>query len=642
MGKKTLLILFGVCAVILSVLLLAPVFFNVDKILKPHIEKLIAQHLDVEARIGHLSLSLWGKVKVQVMGFELIDKQTQQSVFKVDEAHIEAPLMPLLDKTADLKFVTLQPRVTVVKEKTGGLNWARLVKSETANAAEKTGAPDDPTTFIPTGWTVHASIQVENANIFYKDLVAGTDTQVKDLDFLLADFSMDKAFDFKLTARLSLKMESAELDGPATVDGSLKFIKHGESIEGAELNTKVNLDKVKLKTAAFEKKQGEALNFSAVGSVLKNSARLKLDSNIESLVSKTNIDIRSFSPTVATFIFNAAKVDLDQLLRLEEQSGVAEAAPGAPSLPTSPSAKKASRKAAKASTTNVTGEVSVGEVIAKKVSLKGVTAKIHVSENGLEIKESHFKVFKGSYSGSISLQLRPLENKVSMRGKVSDIDINEAVVSQMPEFKDSIKGRLTSDYSFTTLGTGVDAYKKNLTGSGFFNLREGSWSALYGLKMLAEKLSSIPMLKDKVSGLKVGDKIETGRSNFRVGNGKIVLSETVLDMKDSRATVSGGGEIGFDKQLRFKGMLLVPLGSPPPALRSADGRAKLPFEFSGAINGPSVNWNVTTDAVAKAYLRQEGEKLLDQVKDSIKDENLKKILEQAPEGLDKLLKEIKF
>src|SRR4051812_16153775 len=111
MVKALLVIIFGVLALIVSAVLLIPVFFDANKHVKPYIEKAISQNLNVDAKIGRLSISLWGKGRVQVLGLELVDRRNSQSVFKVDDAVLEAPLLPILSKVLDLQFVARQPEI---------------------------------------------------------------------------------------------------------------------------------------------------------------------------------------------------------------------------------------------------------------------------------------------------------------------------------------------------------------------------------------------------------------------------------------------------------------------------------------------------------------------------------------------------
>jgi hypothetical protein len=590
--KKLFLLVFVLAAFVVSVLLLLPVFFNADEIVKPYVEKAITKNLDADAKIGHLSLSLWGKLAVHIQGIEITDKKTGAVVFKVADAALEAPLAPLFDKFLNVSFVAHEPQVKLVMEKSGKLNLVRMMRSSPQAGAQASSSSSGSSAL--KGYRVAVTTKILDADISYRDQAKGTETKFRNLDFIVSDFSLTEPFGYSLAAHLDGAVPGWTITGPAVLDGTMQIQSKGGAFEGISTTAKASLDKMSIKGASFQKSAGEPLNFGVVGTVTTTSAHLKIASNVESLAAKTTVNVKRFSPLDVSLEINAPKLDFEKLFKLN-------------------------------------------------LKLTDVYASVHATPSTVEVKDSRFKVFKGGYSGSLVMNMAGGSNKLAMKGKVAGIDVNEAITSQMPEFKDTLVGNLDSDYHITTSGRSSEEYKKNLAGSGFLTLKNGSWSALYALKRIGEKLSAIPGAKDKIGDLKVGDKIQTGKSNFKIANQNIVLSNTVLDMKDSRATVTGGGNVGFNKQMRFSGFLLAPLGNPPAALRNSDGRAKIPFEIAGAVNGPSPDWNVTTNAVAKAYLKQEGEKMLNQVKDRIKDENVKKIIEKAaPGGLDKLLKDIKL
>jgi uncharacterized protein involved in outer membrane biogenesis len=593
--KKLFIILFALLCLAASIVLLLPVFFDANKYIKPYVERAIASKLDVEPHLGRFSVSLWGKLAVNVAGVDLIDKQTKKSVFKVADASIELPIPPLFNKIADVTVFVREPQISAIKLRGGQLNFMRLLKSsQSTGSGEAPPAAAAPLALLKD-FKISITTAIEDAKINYRDEVTGEVTTLSNFDFLVKDFSLDEPFKYKITARLNSSQGGMHVSGPAEVAGTIRILKNSGEISGIDTAGKINLDSLELGNGSFEKQKGEPLNFAVAGTIFLNHANVKIDSNVESIRAKTEIDIKSYSPFDSVATIRAPKIDLEALMKMN----------------------------AKLTDVNVEARITPTEV---------------------QVRESRLKVFKGEYSGTMNMNYKLSAKTFSMKGKISGIDVNEAITSQAPDLKNSLVGSLNADFSLKSSGAAAADYKKNLTGEGVFTLKDGSWSALYALKMIGEKLAGIPGAKERIGDLKVGDKIQTGKSNFKIANQNIQLWSTIIDMKDTKATVIGGGDVGFNKQLKFKGFLIAPLGSPPPELKNSDGRAKIPFEVSGAVNSPNVNWNVTTDAVAKAYLKQEGGKALEKlIKDNIQDENIKKIIEKAaPEGLDKLLKDIKL
>lgn len=592
MIKKFFILAFIFLCLLASAVLLFPVFFDANKHIKPYVEKAIAEKLDVEPRLGRFSISVWGKLAINVAGVDLVDRQTKKSVFKVAEAAIEVPIPPLFGKLADVIVVVREPQISAIKMRGGQFNFMRLLKSGSSETSTESPPAAAAPLAVLKDFKISVTTAIEDAKIEYRDEASGEVTTLSNFDFLIKDFSLEEPFQYKITSRLNSTLGGMNVSGPAEIGGSVKFLKNGGEIIGADTTGKIDLDSLAMGNGSFEKLKGEPLNFDVVGSLFLDHAKIKIDSNVEAVRAKADIDVKSYSPLDVVANLRSQKIDLDALMQMN-------------------------------------------------VKLTDLSVDARVTPTEIQVRESRFKVFKGEYSGNMTMNYKSPTKNLSMKGKISGIDVNEAITSQSADLKNSLVGSLNADFNIKSSGPD---FKKNLTGEGFFTLKDGTWSALYVLKMIGEKLSAIPGAKERIGDLKVGDKIQTGKSNFKIANQNIQLFNTIIDMKDTKATVTGGGDVGFNKQLKFKGLLLAPLGSPPPELRNPDGRVRIPIEISGAVNSPNVNWSVTTDAVAKAYLKQEGQKALENlIKDNIKDENLKKIIEKAaPEGLDKLLKDIKL
>src|SRR5262245_40667490 len=141
MLKKLLLVLFIPGSIIVSVFFLIPVFFDANKHVKPYVEKAISQYLDVEPHLGSFSVTIWGKIAVHVAGVDLVDKQTNKSIFKVQDAEFSVPLAPLLTKSIDVTFVAKSPDIKAISARDGKINFVRLMKTQASTESTDTSAP---------------------------------------------------------------------------------------------------------------------------------------------------------------------------------------------------------------------------------------------------------------------------------------------------------------------------------------------------------------------------------------------------------------------------------------------------------------------------------------------------------------------
>jgi len=84
MGKKILMIVGGLFALLLVAMIAIPFFVDVDKY-RPQIVSKANEYLNGKLEVGKLSLSLWGQIKVKIDGLSLSDPKGTK-VFGVQDA----------------------------------------------------------------------------------------------------------------------------------------------------------------------------------------------------------------------------------------------------------------------------------------------------------------------------------------------------------------------------------------------------------------------------------------------------------------------------------------------------------------------------------------------------------------------------
>ncbi len=294
------------------------------------------------------------------------------------------------------------------------------------------------------------------------------------------------------------------------------------------------------------------------------------------------------------------------------------------------------------------GITNFKKLVMRKAELTDFNSEAEFKSLVLNLKKAELRAFSGRGTASVVTDFNAKDPSYKIQGQVDSMDVNAAISNQFPDLKDSLKGLLSGKMNISGSGSKLSEVKRNLVGSGDVQIDKGSWSALAGLKMLAEKLSSIPGAKDKVAGVVIADRFKTAKSKFTIREGKIFLENAEADMEGSKTTLYPTGWVSFEKTLDIQGQILAPVQNPPADLRAGDGRAKIPFpHLTGSVTGPNADFDPTLKALAQAYVKDEGAKAVSQglqkLKENVKDENVKKILEGVDEQKVKdLLKGIKF
>ncbi len=227
---KKLLIGTGVFfATILLAILVIPLVVNVDSY-RPQIVEMANQHLNGKLVIGKLSLSLWGKIEIDIDGIILTDGSGEQLV-AVKDTYAHISLLSFLKGQPRLIFRMDRPEIKIVKDKTGKLNLLNLLKPANPSAvpAGEAAAPapapaaDGKKQDIPMIALIAAAgvdVDLTNAQLSFRDLSSGFSQDVKDFNLLIQDISMSRPMKVASNADIKTKVgESMNISGPFKLDG---------------------------------------------------------------------------------------------------------------------------------------------------------------------------------------------------------------------------------------------------------------------------------------------------------------------------------------------------------------------------------------------------------------------------------------
>lgn len=272
----------------------------------------------------------------------------------------------------------------------------------------------------------------------------------------------------------------------------------------------------------------------------------------------------------------------------------------------------------------------------KPVEIKNLQIAAEVKGQEAKLNTLSFGLFDGEVKGSGKLvagsDAPPFNGDVTIQG----LQLGPAL-STVAETPVSVSGTADADLSVQGRGFSMPDLTKALQGNGHLAVKDGK---IQGVNLLREVVSAL-----KVAGISIEDPnatvFSTIETDLTIKQGVLSLRNLLMDSHDFQAT--GGGTIGFDKQLN----LLVNLNlsqevsqklsgaSPVVKVAMKDGRLSLPLTITGTAQAPVYGVDVKglTGKVQEQVKKKVEEAVGGLLKGTTKPEDLKKEGQELLKGL---------
>ena len=281
---KKLGIIIGILfALLIAIIVIVPLVVDVDQY-RPQIQTAANERINGNLKLGKLALSLWGQIRVEVQGVQLLDSGGNE-VVAVKDAFFHVPFFSLISGSPELTFKMTQPVIHVLKNKAGKLNVMSLMKtpaqdvsqdvSQNKSAGGASPSQVPPPTMSPapsqspthkqgggalSGIVTRARLGVElrDALVTYSDQVTGFKTEVKELNLIVKDLSLSRPTEMELWANLDTRLgKTFYLKGPAKLVGNAQpELKNGK-FDFVKISAKLDMNEVQMNAPGlFEKKSG--------------------------------------------------------------------------------------------------------------------------------------------------------------------------------------------------------------------------------------------------------------------------------------------------------------------------------------------------------------------------------------------------
>ncbi|MFK8138915.1 MAG: AsmA family protein [Bdellovibrionales bacterium] len=210
-----------------GVVVALPSFIDVDKKLRPEIERIVKQSIDAEFELGKMELSLWKGISVKIAGLRIRPTGASEDVFVVEQASLNAPYSAIFGGDIRVDLVANQPNVNIVKTKDGAFNFEKLFAKESAEKPSVPGKHPNSTgessdlQFLDR---LNFNLQLLGSSLSFRDNVGGINSNLTGLDFDLKNVGFNKPIQIALNSDVVAKVGSdIQIDGSISTMGEIEI-----------------------------------------------------------------------------------------------------------------------------------------------------------------------------------------------------------------------------------------------------------------------------------------------------------------------------------------------------------------------------------------------------------------------------------
>jgi uncharacterized protein YhdP len=561
-------ILVGLFVVLLLVVLAVPYFLNVDRY-RDTIADAIAKQTGRKVTVGSIHARLFPGAGVTVAelhignppGFPVGD------VVGAAEIRVNVALAPLLHGTIHVNSVDLvRPTLTLLTDNSGKNNYTFAASDSSAPA--KSGDSSSSMTLDQID-----SINLTGAEIAVGSVIRGAAAPLADtkgINVTLHNFAISPMRMHDWQAESNLSSVTLALSG---WKDPIAFHTGQFTLSGGKLDAQFVAD---LATAADI---------------------------------KGTLNVPDFEHPQVNFEMSSSQLDIDKLIDVAGSGpsgpgGAAEpSGPSSPasapqklaaSAPTKPTAKTPAKPAANApapapaakSELVARGHINIEKITTKPYAVGPANVEIRVYTDRAEL----WPISIGMYGGTLQISAR-VDRVTDPARFTANVQLRNLDVAKVLEPTPSARGKMggTGELDLPQLGGSLsDAWKKTLTGSGKFAVRNGH---LPGVNLAGAAESVM-----KMAG--VG-----GDTPFTVLEGDLTIADQRVSSKQIHLDSSAGivdlrGSLGLDSTMDYQGSVTV---NPAAALGSGKvgsvvggligsrvGKITVPFALAGTIESPKV------------------------------------------------------
>jgi uncharacterized protein involved in outer membrane biogenesis len=538
-------IVLALFVVLLLIALALPYFLDVDRY-RETIADAIGKGTGRKVTLGKLHARLLPGVGLTVDTLHIGNPPgfPEGDVLSADEIRVNVALGPLLGRTVHVNSVDLvRPKLSLVTDNNGRDNYTFTSAPSARNASAATGSKSSATSTESSSVSLD---EIENINLTDAEVLVGavvrgaviSSADTKGINITLHNFVVTpmRVHDWQAESKLS----------------GVTLTLQGWSAP-----------------VAFQSGQ---VTFSGGKMDAQFVADLAKASDIKGTLSIPDVE----HPQV-NFELSASQLDIDKL--------IAAVGGGSASAPDTPAKAKAAPPPSGPSTLVAQGHINVEKITTKPYAVGPANIEMRVYSDRAEL----FPISIGMYGGTLQISSR-VDRATDPPRFTANVQMRNLDVAKVLEVTPSARGKMggTGELDLQLLGSLSDEWKKTLSGTGKFAVRNGHLPGV--------NLSSALQPVGKLAG--VG-----GDTPFTVLDGDVNIASQRVSSKQIHLDSTSGivdlrGSVGLDSTLDYQGTATL---NPTAAMGSGAvgsilgglvgsrvGKITVPFALGGTIESPKV------------------------------------------------------
>ena len=565
--------------IIIAAILIIPMVVDVQKY-KPELEKRIAQASGRPFSVSddlRLSVFPWAGISFSDLQLGNVKGFKEKDFLKVKSFEARIKLLPLLFKDIQVKkFILNEPRMVLVKNKDGRVNWEMPKKTAQPKKDEKIPAEKISETSLPIRALWVEDFSIKNGEVLWIDHTSGTRKQVSNINLTLQEVSLDRPVQFNFSAVLdsqpvsiqgsvgpvgNVQQGSIPMDLSLTALNELSLRLKGV-LENPAVSPGVELD---LNVAEFSpRKMAAALGqtfpvVTADPQVLNRivlNAHIKADSKNLSVTngilgldeSKLNFSMNAsdFSKPAVTFDLNLNQIDLDRYFppSSDKKSSTKQQDQESTSQKAEKSKESAPEPTKKADYTPLRrlildGKLKIDTLIANKARIQDIILKIHAKNGLFNLDPLKLNMYQGNVSGNATVNVTKDMPESNIRLIVNKVESGPLLRDVLE--KDIIEGVMQADVTLAMAGTDPAVFKKTLNGKGELLFNEGAIKGI-DLAGMVRNVQAAFGLAEKSDQKPKTDFAEL-KAPFTIANGMLNTPGTSLKSPLLRVIANGTADL---------------------------------------------------------------------------------------------------
>ncbi len=589
--KITGIIILSFVLLVIAAAFILPYLVSLDKY-KGIVEEKVGQALHRDCSIGKLRIAILPTLGARIENVVISNPPgfSQTPLLSLKALKVRVKVIPLLFGRKEIAGLNLdRPVVFIEKDPQGRLNipyMEQAGKTERRGTLESGKVKTDESSALQGLYLSKASIKGGKFIYLDRTTTPANRTEIEEIDFDLRDLSLDRRIQYKLSLQWSpneislegwvgplgrtIDLKNIPLQGRLQVDfpdlASLMKKLSGEKADTLQGALKADLSFAGNKGSSFKTEGAITMNDLIVSQAIK----------LKGLISLTG-DLKVPAQGNPLFSLEADSSHFDIAL-VEKKKGAEKETP----------AKKKPGK--EKQTAHMGGLDARGKLRIKEGTFQGTDFRnlLVVGEmRGGVVRLTQFTcaAFKGTVEGDGSFDIADDPSPFRLKAKVTDVDV-DTLVNAFSSSKNTLKGKLNGDVTLGGAGLSFDTLKKNLSGNGTVQIKDGEIPWLNLINRLVQALGGKGGGKEKTTF----DDLSTA---FTVKNGMVSVPNLLLSEKDTAIKLSG--DIGLDSTLKLEGEAHLPpsvtgdlTGKGWSFFMDDKGRLTIPFTLRGAVKDPKV------------------------------------------------------